>query len=133
MPLVTTDQVMNALNNQLSKKGVETEVYSEFPSDEDTVSEGIYVARLYQSDREVLFTSMANTGSSYKLTDTIEMYLIHAQQDPYVDAFLDVFAKLIDDPIFKLYSPREYKVEQVFQNNSERYRIIFSLTRHQLT
>lgn len=133
MPLVTTEQVTNSLNNLLSKKGVNTEVFTEFPSDEETVSEGIYVARLYQSDREALVVSMSNRGCTYKITDTIEMYLIHAQQDPYVDDFLSVFASLIDDSIFKLYSPREYKVDQVFQSNSERYRIIFSLTRQQLT
>lgn len=133
MPLVTTEQIIDALNALLVKARLDAEVFSDFPSDEDQTSEGIYVARLYQSDREALVLSMNNRGSAYKIVDTVEMYLIHAQQDPYVDSTLNVFASLIDDTIFKLYSPREYKVEQVFQSSSERYRIIFSLTRHQLT
>lgn len=133
MPLVTTEQVASKIGDYLAKNRLDTEVFTDFPSDENVVSEGLYVARLYQSDRVVVEGTIAGPKSLYKITDTIEMYLVYGQQNSTVDKYLNLFAEIIDDEMFKVYSPREYAVEQVFENNSERYRIIFSLTRHQLT
>ena len=53
MPLFTATNVITALN---SVKAVSTgtklvEVFTEFPSDVNKISEGIYVARVYQADR----------------------------------------------------------------------------------
>lgn len=78
-------------------------------------------------------TTIIGPGSVYKIIDKLEIYLIFGQQNPYLDEYLNVLAVMIDDEVFKEYSPREYVVDQVFQNNSERYRITYSLTRHQLT
>jgi hypothetical protein len=130
MTFVTAEEVVDALEVVFTESQVE--VFTEFPSDESTISEGVYVARFYQEQRTKSVLTMLGSNM-YDVVDRLEMYLITGQNNPYVDDYLDAISGFIDNTIFEGYSPREYSVEQVYENSSERYRIIFSLTRQQIT
>lgn len=130
MTFVTADEVVDALKVVFDDSQVE--LFVEFPSDETTISEGVYVARFYQEQRVKSVLTFIG-GNMYDVVDRLEMYLITGQSNPYVDDYLDAISGFIDNAIFEGYSPREYTVEQVYENSSERYRIIFSLTRQQIT
>ena len=71
-------------------------------------------------------------GHVYTIVDRLEMYVISQQINPYVDNLLNIFSVFIDDSIFQDYYLREYTVEQQYVKNSERYRIIFDLSRLQV-
>ena len=53
MPLFTQAQVVSAIQSvSTGTTGLSTlEVFTEFPADVNKISEGIYVARVYQADR----------------------------------------------------------------------------------
>jgi len=132
MPLVSPDDVAQTLKNNFASAGLDLEVFVEFPADELTTSEGIYVARLYQEDRRAVSITLGTSGSVYDVVDRLEMYLIQPQLNFRLDAYLDSISNFIDDQIFVGYFKREYTVEQLYRKNNESYRIIFSLTRLQI-
>jgi hypothetical protein len=132
MPLVQTDVIASTLAANLYDKGLDLEVFTEFPTDEESTSEGLYVARFYQEDRKALSITLGTTGSTYNITDRLEMYLIEGQLNYNVDSFLNAISDFVDDAIFVNYFKREYTVEQLYRKNNESYRIIFSLTRLQI-
>jgi hypothetical protein len=128
--LVTSDDVATKLKEYFSDAQVE--VFTDFPSDEAVISEGIYVARFYQEARRKSFNTMMGSNL-YDVVDRLEMYLVSGQSNSNVDDYLNTLSGFIDDVLFEGYSPREYTVEQVYANSSERYRIIFNLTRQEIT
>jgi len=134
MPTFTLAQVQNTLSNYLAvTTGTEyLEVFLEFPSDENKISEGVYAARAYQGDRMKNSNGVTPGGHVYTIVDRLEMYVISQQINPYVDNLLNIFSVFIDDSIFQDYYLREYTVEQQYVKNSERYRIIFDLSRLQV-
>jgi hypothetical protein len=132
MPLVQTDVVASTLVSQFAKAGLDLEVFTEFPTDELGTSEGLYVARFYQEDRRANGVTLATSGSTYDVTDRLEMYLIQGQLNYNVDKFLNAVSEFVDNAIFVGYFKREYTVEQLYRKNNESYRIIFSLTRLQI-
>ena len=134
MPLFTASDVITAIN---SAKAATTgtslvETFTEFPSDQNKISEGIYVARVYQADR-IIHTQGLNSGAhTYYIKDRVEMYLVSQQVNPFVTNLLGIFQTLIDDGIFSGYFQREHTIEQQYVMNSERYKVVFDLTRLQL-
>lgn len=130
MTFVTAEEVIDALEEVFLDDQVE--LFVEFPSDETNISEGVYVARFYEEQRTKSVLTMLG-GNMYDVVDRLELYLISGQSNPYVDDYLNAISGFIDNTIFSGYSPREYLVEQVYENSSERYRIIFSLTRQHIT
>jgi len=134
MPLVTPQQIQSALRSitTATSGGSNLEVFTEFPADQDVVTEGFYVARVYQADRHKQSAGSSLGGWIYLVKDRIEFYMITQQVDPYVDGLLNSFATLIDNSIFQGYHIREFTIEQLYIKNSERYRIIFDLSRLQV-
>jgi len=134
MPTFTLAQVQNTLSNYLAvTTGTEyLEVFLEFPSNENKISEGVYAARAYQGDRMKNANGITTGGHVYTIKDRLEMYVITQQVNPYVEGLLNIFAVFLDDPIFSDYFLREQTVEQQYVKNSERYRIIFDLSRLQV-
>ena len=130
MPLVTSELVTETLSEYFAE--MQAEVHHQFPSDEDNVPEGVYVARCYQAERNAAVLVLGGRNT-YDLLDKVELYLLTGQENPYTDDYLNVFAEFIDDAIFAGYSIREYTVEQLYEGNSERYRIILSLTRQEIS
>lgn len=130
MPLVTSELVTETLSEYFAE--MQAEVHHQFPSDEDNVPEGVYVARCYQAERNVAQTAFGGRNT-YDLVDRVELYLLSGQENPYTDDYLNVFAVFIDDAIFLEYTIREYSVDQLYEGNSERYRIILSLTRQEIS
>lgn len=127
-PLLTAEEVADQLAVVFLDSDVE--VFVEFPDDNAPLTEGVYVARFYQESRTQSTLTFAGQNL-YNIVDRLEMYLVSGQSNSYVDDYLGVISGFIDDEIFLGYSPREYTVDQVYENSSERYRIIFSLTRQQ--
>ena len=134
MPLVTSQQVQQALKSvsTATNGGSTLEVFTEFPADENLISEGFYVARVYQADRSKAAMGTGPGGFIYYIKDRIEMYMITQQVNPFVDDLLSIFPTLIDNSIFNGYHIREHSIEQLYVKNSERYRIVFDLTRLQV-
>ena len=134
MPLFTATDVIGAIN---SAKSVTTgtylvETFTEFPADVGKISEGIYVARIYQADRVKSTNGILPGGHVYWIKDRVEMYLVSQQVNPFVTNLLGLFTTLIDDALFEDYFLREHTIEQQYMMNSERYKIIFDLTRLQI-
>jgi hypothetical protein len=134
MPLFTLAQVQSTLTNYLAATTGTTylEVFTEFPSNENTASEGFYAARAYQADRMKNSNGITPGGHVYTIRDRVEMYIVTQQVNPYVENQLGIFQQFIDDPLFKDYFLREHTIEQQYVKNSERYRIIFNLERLQV-
>jgi len=136
MPLFTLAQVQSTLTNYVqATTGTEyIEVFFNFPSDENKVSEGIYVAQCYQADRMKNSNGITTGGHVYSIKDRIEMYVISQQDNPFMENELAIFPQFIDDPLFSTqgYFLREHTIEQQYVKNSQRYRIIFDLTRLQV-
>jgi hypothetical protein len=134
MPLTQTSNIATALAQDLLTAGVDLEVFTEFPTDEQATSEGIYVARFYQEDRRASNqgVTLATSGSVYDVVDRLEMYLIQPQLNYNTDTFLNTVSSFIDNQLFVGYYKREYTVEQLYRKNNESYRIIFSLSRLQI-
>lgn len=134
MPLITTSDVQSALRTltTATSGGSTLEVFTEFPADEDKISEGFYVARVYQADRSKAAVGTSPGGSIYFIKDRIEMYIVSQQVNPFLDGLLALFPTLLDNAIFQGYHIREHSIDQVYVKNSERYRIIFDLTRLQV-
>jgi len=133
MPLFTTSDVISAIN---SAKTISTgtslvETFTEFPSNQSKISEGIYVARIYQADRVKNQNGILPGAHTYNIKDRVEMYLITQQVNPQVSDLLGIFTTLIDNDLFSGYFLREHTIQQQYVNNSERYRVIFDLTRLQ--
>lgn len=134
MPLFTTADVQAAL---VTLKNATTgtnlvEVFTEFPADQNIISEGIYVARTYQADRVKSNNGIGPGGHVYFIKDRVEMYVITQQINKFADTILGLFPMLIDNSLFAGYHLREHSINQIYVNNSERYQIIFDLTRLQL-
>jgi hypothetical protein len=134
MPLFTTPQVQSGLKALTTgTTGVSSvEVFTEFPADQNKISEGFYVARVYQADRVKSTNGITPGGHVYLITDRIEMYLITQQVNPYVETMLGLFPTFLDDGLFGAYHLREHTIDQQYVNNSERYKIVFDLTRTQV-
>ena len=134
MPLFTAPDVIQAINSvKLTLPGAKlVEVFTEFPADANRISEGIYVARVYQADRTKAQNGITPGGHTYWIKDRVEMYLVTQQVNPYVVDLLGIFPVLIDNDLFNGYFLREHTIEQQYVNNSERYKIIFDLTRLQI-
>jgi hypothetical protein len=134
MPLFTLAQVQNTLTNYLAATtGTHNiQVFTEFPSNENVISEGVYAARAYQADRNKNSNGIRPGGHVYTIRDRLEMYVITQQVNPYVENELGIFQKFIDDPLFIDYYLREHSIDQQYVNNSERYRVIFDLHRLQV-
>jgi len=131
MPLYTTTQVQSALasvKNQTTGTSL-LEVFTEFPSTLNKVSEGFYVARVYQADRVKNENGITPGSHIYNIKDVIEMYLVAQQVNPSVDSALGVFTAFLDNSLFSGYFLREQTIEQQYVNNSERYKVVFELTR----
>jgi hypothetical protein len=133
MPLFTAAQVKSRLKAlTTSTTGATTlEVFTEFPADQSKISEGFYVARTYQADRTKASNGITSGGHIYLVTDRIELYLITQQVNPFVENLLGLFPTLLDDSLFVGYHLREHTIDQQYINNSERYRVVFDLTRLQ--
>ena len=134
MPLFTQAQVVSAIYSvSTGTTGLSTlEVFTEFPADVNKISEGIYVARVYQADRLIAQNGLTAGGHTYYIKDRIEMYVITQQVNPFVDGLLALFPPLLDNDLFQGYHLREHTIEQQYVKNSERYKIVFDLTRLQL-
>lgn len=132
MPLVTSAEIVSTINSALTAKSQDLEVFTEFPADESTTSEGLYVARFYSEGRTNKALTMGTSGSVYDKLDRLELYLIQGQLNIHTDEFLNTITDLIDAPIFVNYFKREFTIEQLYRKNSECYRIIFSLTQLQI-
>ena len=133
MPLFTTTQVQQELATLASASTgtAYMEVFTEFPSDLNKISEGFYVARVYQADRTVHSNGITPGGHVYWIKDVIEMYIITQQVNAAADAALGIFPAFIDDALFQGYFQREHIIEQQYVKNSERYKVVFNLTRLQ--
>lgn len=133
MPLFTTTDVISALNSaKSSTTGTNlVEVFTEFPSDVNKISEGIYVARVYQAERLKASNGITPGGHVYWIKDRVEMYLVSQQVNKFLDNLLAIFPTALDNDLFGGYFLREHTIEQQYVNNSERYKIIFDLTRLQ--
>jgi len=134
MPLFTATDVISVLN---SAKSVTTgtslvEVFTEFPSDENKVSEGIYVARVYEAERNIHTQGINTGGKIYYVKDRVEMYVVSQQVNPFVTNLLGLFYTTLDNSLFSGYFQRELNIEQQYVKNSERYKIIFDLTQLQV-
>ena len=134
MPLFTAAEVSAALTQSLvSSTGTSNlQVFTEFPSNENVISEGVYVARAYQADRMKNSNGITPGGHVYNIKDRIEMYVITQQINPFVETELSIFQTFIDNALFQDYFLREHTIEQQYVNNSERYRVVFDLTRLQV-
>ena len=136
MPAFTLAQVQSTLTNYVqATTGTEyIEVFYNFPSNEGLVSEGIYVAQVYQADRMKNSNGLLPGGHIYTLVDRVEMYIISQQDNPYMENQLAIFAKFIDNPLFadRGYYLREHTIQQQYVKNSQRYRIIYDLSRLQV-
>jgi len=133
MPLFTASDVIASINTaKAATTGTSlVETFTEFPSDQNKISEGIYVARVYQADRMKSTNGILPGGHVYWIKDRVEMYLVTQQVNPFVTNLLGIFQTLIDDGIFQGYFLREHTIEQQYVMNSERYKVIFDLTRLQ--
>ena len=109
------------------------EVFTEFPSDVNKISEGIYVARIYQADRIIHSNGILAGGHIYWVKDRVEMYVVSQQVNSFVDNLLSLIVGVLDNDLFVSagYFQREHVIEQQYVNNSERYKIVFDLTRLQ--
>jgi hypothetical protein len=136
MPTFTLEQVQSTLAGYLQATTGTThiEVFFNFPSDENKISEGVYVAQVYQADRMKNSNGITPGGHVYNILDRIEMYIVSQQDNPYMANQLAIFPKFIDDPLFSSngYFLREHTIQQQYVKNSQRYRIIFDLTRLQV-
>jgi hypothetical protein len=73
-------------------------------------------------------------GHVYNILDKIEMYIVSQQDNPFIGNQLAIFPQFLDDPLFVNagYFLREHTIQQQYVKNSQRYRIIFDLTRLQV-
>jgi len=133
MPLFTATDVISLINSaKTATTGTNlVEVFTEFPSNQNKVSEGIYVARVYQADRIIHSNGILAGGHIYYIKDRVEMYLVTQQVNTFVNNLLGIFPTLLDADLFSGYFVREHTIEQQYVNNSERYKIVFDLTRLQ--
>lgn len=134
MPLFTAPDVISAINSAKSASTGTSlvETFTEFPADVNKISEGIYVARVYQADRVIHSQGISSGGHVYWIKDRIEMYLVTQQVNPFVVNLLGLFPTLLDADLFSGYFQREHTIEQQYVMNSERYKIVFDLTRLQI-
>jgi len=135
MPLFTLDQARAGIRaiSTGTNGGAHLEVFNQFLSITKLASEGIYVARVYQADRVTHTGGITPGGRVYLIKDRIEMYLMTSQDNPYVADLLGIFPTFLDNALFNGYFQREHTIEQIYGNNNEQYKIIFDLTRLQLT
>jgi hypothetical protein len=136
MPLFTQQQVQSSLSTYvLANPGTQyTEVFFNFPSNENVISEGIYVAEVYQADRMKNSNGITPGGHVYTIKDRIEMYIVTQQDNAFVEDLLGIFPIFIDDALFsgQGYYLREHTIQQQYVKNSQRYRITFDLSRIQV-
>lgn len=136
MPAFTLAQVQSTLTNYVqATTGTEyIEVFYNFPSNEGIISEGIYVAQVYQADRMKNSNGLLPGSHVYTLVDRIEMYIVSQQDNPFMENQLAIFTRFIDDPLFRDngYYLREHTIQQQYVKNSQRYRIIYDLSRLQI-
>ena len=130
LPL-TTQGIADALSMYVNTRNVPVEVFTDFPSDALQVSQGWYVARFFTEQRQPIQLTLENSGSTYEVTDRLELYLISLQTDSTIDAVLNIVDDFIDDTGFVQagYFKRDYQTEQLYRKNQEAYRTILSLTR----
>jgi hypothetical protein len=133
MPLFTTAQISTAIRavSTATQGGAHLEVFQSYIANPQAVSEGIYIARVYQADRIKSNNGITPGGHIYFIKDRIEMYLMTSQDNPFVEGLLSIFPTFLDNALFNGYHLREHTIDQVYANNSERYKIIFDLTRLQ--
>jgi hypothetical protein len=134
MPLFTQSDVISKLQaiTAVTTGSQYLEVFTSYVANTRLISEGIYVARAYQAERVIHTNGILPGGHIYWIKDKLEMYLMTSQDNPYADASLAIFTALIDDALFQGYFQREHVIEQIYADNSERYKITFDLTRLQL-
>jgi hypothetical protein len=134
MPTFTTNDLTTALTAVVvATTGTNlVEVFTTYPANFQTVSEGFYVSRVYQADRVIHSNGITPGGHVYLIKDRVEMYLITSQDNPFVDNQLGIFVTLLDNALFTAYHLREHTIEQIYAANSERYKVTFDLTRLQV-
>lgn len=134
MPLFTKEDVTNSIQQVITGTpgGTYLEVFTSYLANPALISEGIYVARVYQAERIIHSNGISPGGHVYWIKDKVEMVLMTSQDNDYTDDLLAIFPTVLDSSLFDGYFQKEHTIEQVYANNSERYKIIFDLTRLQL-
>lgn len=134
MPTFTLEQARGGIRalSTTTTGGANLEVFSQYLSNSTLISEGIYVARVYQADRIKSTNGITTGGHVYLIKDRIEMYLMTSQDNPYTGDLLAIFPTFLDDALFSAYHLREHTIEQIYANNNEHYKIVFDLTRLQI-
>jgi len=134
MPLFTMEQARAGVRavSTTTTGGANLEVFTSYPSNTTLISEGIYVARVYQADRVKNGNGVTPGGHVYNVMDRIEMFLMTSQDNPFTSDLLAIFPAFLDDALFAGYYLREHTIEQVYANNNEHYKIVFDLTRLQI-
>lgn len=134
MPTFTLEQARSGIRalSTATNGGANLEVFTQYLSNTALISEGIYIARVYQADRLKSTNGIIPGGHVYYIKDKIEMYLMTSQDNPYTSDLLAIFPTFLDSSLFNAYHLREHTIEQIYANNNEHYRIIFDLTRLQV-
>jgi hypothetical protein len=134
MPLFSQQDVINGIRaiSTGTTGGEYLEVFTSYLANPLQASEGIYVTRSYQADRIIHSNGILSGGHIYWIKDRIEMMLLTSQDNIYVDNLLAIFPAFLESDLFTGYFQREHTIEQVYANNSERYKVTFDLTRLQI-
>jgi len=134
MPLFTKEDVQQSIGaiSTATNGGQYLEIFTSYLANPALISEGIYVARVYQADRIIHSNGITPGGHIYWIKDKVEMVLMTSQDNDYTDDLLAIFPTVLDSSLFAGYFQKEHTIEQVYANNSERYKITFDLTRLQI-
>lgn len=135
VPLVTQDQVAEAIKQQIPKSW-KIEVFTDYPSDDDIVRFGIYVSDVHTVDRNPHALAVNLGGNIYHAIDQVKIVYVSFQDDPYniqVNGMIGGLSSytMIGHPyqLFDGYFERVYVEDLYYGVQSEKHTWTFQLTR----
>lgn len=128
-PLVTQDQVINALKARMLAKW-NIPFFLEYPKDPDKVRFGIYVSEVIVANRNPYALAVNYGGNIYHAVDQVTIVYVSFQDDPYAIQVNEQIADMLgDNVLFNGYHQRDHDQALVYGNNLEKYTWTYSLTR----
>lgn len=100
MPLISTNDIVQYLENALAGTDLPVQVIDEYPSVEDNVPYGVYVDSVDSTSRDAFQLALQSCGSIYTVTDEFQIQFVSFQKDPQGSVVEAAIQGLSQDSLF---------------------------------
>lgn len=130
LPLINNNDVIQVLENTITKTTPRIEISNEYPSDDTIIRYGIFVSDVSTVDKTPYQLGAQYSGSIYTVTDTFEVLYVSIQNDKNTNDVTNAIQNLSSNlQLLDGYHEMDFVQDVVLGNRSEKRTYTFTLKR----